>query len=297
MIRTICLLLLIAMSAGATAQTTATAPAAPEDAPCAARLQQISLPDARYAPYSPGDTSIPLSISVADVRNCRLSLTFRSLGANRMTYADASVRYRLRDDGGREIPADGVASRFVPSSGTAGVNVLMAIVLPAGQTVRPGIYRDQLHVQLLDGDRMIDARDLAPGATVISQANIAAAGSAVNGFSSALGAQMDFGRLEAGKEREAFLFVQSNTTYALELRSENRGVMRRDGGTTASDEIAYRASLDGQPLDLTRPVVVSGRTGAQVQAPYSLRARIANVDGKVAGKYRDVITVNVIILE
>lgn len=269
------------------------------DTPCEARIQQITIRhEARYLPFSSMDTMLPVEIALRDTRDCQLALSFRSIGANKMTSGAESLRYQLRDDAGSEIPADGITRRSLRASGNgvaAGMRARIAV--PAGQASQPGVYRDRILVQLLDGERVVDAREFEPAVNVLAQASIAAAGSARSGFSAALGARMDFGNLETGKEREVFLFVQSNCTYALRLRSANDGVLRHAENGGRAGTIPYRAALDGRWFDLSQPVVIQGRTSGLIQPPYNLRARIGDVSNKIAGQYRDVITVDVIMLE
>lgn len=273
--------------------------ASANDNDCAARMKQVTIRGAgSYAPLGATETHMPLDIELDQTSGCRLSFAFKSAGGNRLSGRGGDLQYQMRNEIGRLIEVDGISSSPSSAFGTGKpTEFRAAVVIPTGQTAQAGVYRDRLSIQLLESSRIVDEREIEVTVRVLPQARIAVSGSAQSGFSHANGASLEFGVLTTGKEREAFLFVQSNSEYALQLRSENGSTMRRLGESVGNAAIAYTVSIDGQKLDLSKPANVIGRKHAFMQAPYSLRARIADVTGKPAGEYGDVITVDVILLE
>lgn len=264
------------------------------ESPCLARIEQIVVQgDTTYRPLAGSSTTLTIDIRLRNIKGCQPLITLRNDGMDRLVGMSGVLPYRLFDAAGHPFSADGTTRIAARSE-----NVRISLVILPGQLMRPGPYRDRLTLQLLDSERHLDSRETGIEVSVAAQAAIAAAGSQFGGFSVARGAAMDFGVLEQGKEREAFLFVQSNSNYVLRLQSDHGGVLRRQSGSASPDNsISYQASLDGVPLDLKQPVTVRNREGIRSEAPYTLRARIGQVEGKQAGSYQDVITVDVLLVE
>lgn len=269
---------------------------------CQATIDRIELrASPRYLPFSGELTELPLEIRLADADGCQLTLTLRSIERGRLRGTGEPLQYQLSDDSGRIIRPDGstripVRGRAAPSASPMLANVILA----PGQTVAAGRYSDRLFVQLLEADRVIDEREIELAVDVQAQASIALAGNAAAGFSrTTFGGGLDFGHLAPGKEREALLFVLSNTAYALRFTSANRGSLRHVSDTSVPNTIDYTARLDGRALDLATTAMVDGRDTRRFISlpPYRLNVRIGDVSGRPAGRYRDVITVDVVILE
>lgn len=270
-----------------------------EDTVCAARIRQVTLPSTvPYAPFAFNEANAPIEIELEDAHECQPTFVFRSSSGSRLRDMDSALPYQLLDENGRTIEANGVAARPARAFRAQAESKFRArISIPPGHVARAGLYRDNLLFQLRTVDRILDEREIDIRVRVLPQASIAVGGSARGGFSAAHGASLNFGELATGKERRAFLFVQANSAYALQLSSENGGAMRRVGDGAPHSKIAYTASLDGQWIDLSAPVMARGRGNFIAQAPYALSARVGSVEGKPAGEYRDVITVNVVMLE
>jgi hypothetical protein len=273
--------------------TFATAAIAAESS-CLARIEQVGVHgDSVYRPLSGTPTNLTIDIRLRSLSNCQPVMTLRSNGVERLVGVSGVLPYRLFDAAGRPFFADGTTRIAVQ-----GDNVRISLAILPGLLMRPGPYRDRLTLQLLDNERHLDSREIGAEVSVASQATIAAAGNQFGGFSVARGAAMDFGVLEQGKEREAFLFVRSNSSHVLRLRSDHGGVMRRQSGSASQDNsISYQVGLDGVVLDLKQPVTVRGRDEVRPEVPHTLRARIGQVEGKQAGVYLDVITVEVVLIE
>lgn len=268
---------------------------------CQASIDRIEMrASPRYLPFSGDMTELPLEVGLADADGCQLSLTFRSSGNGRLRGPGEPLQYQLSDASGRILRPDASTRMPVRAAATPGSPpVLTRVTLAPGQTVAAGRYRDRLFVQLLEADRVIDEREVELAVDVQAQASIALAGNAAAGFSRTFGGGLDFGELAPGKEREALLFVLSNTAYALRFTSANRGRLRHVSNVSRPDTIGYTARLDGKALDLASAAMVDGRDMRRfiVLPPYRLNVRIGDVSGRPAGQYRDVITVDVVILE
>lgn len=269
------------------------------DATCDARIEGIDLRgDTRYSPFQGEPAEWPLEIRVGEPGGCRLSLTFRSPEGGRLRGPGARLDYRLRDDDGRSLSIDGGTRWALPGVATSAAPARAVVSLAPGQGVAPGHYSDRLLVQLLDGEQVVDQRDFDLRVQVRSQASVSLAGHAAAGFSRTFGAGLDFGELANGKEREAFLSVLSNSAYALRFSSAHQGHLRH-ATAPPPNTIPYVAMLDSTVLDLSGVAIVDGHNPQRFLAlpPYRLNVRIGDVTGRPAGQYRDVITVEVVILE
>lgn len=292
----------LALLAGLSAAPVARAQGDVAEGTCQASIDRIELrASPRYLPFSGEMTELPLEVGLADADGCQLSLTFRSIEGGRLRGTGEPLQYQLSDDSGRILRTDASTRVPVRSAAVPGAPSMLArLTLAPGQTVSAGRYSDRLFVQLLEADRVIDEREIELAVDVQAQASIALAGNAAAGFSRAtFGGGLDFGDLAPGKEREALLFVLSNTAYALRFTSANRGSLRHVSDMSAPNTIGYTARLDGRALDLATTAMVDGRDTRRFISlpPYRLNVRIGDVSGRPAGQYRDVITVDVVILE
>jgi len=263
-------------------------------AACHARIERIDARSAgNYLPFSDTPVEIPLEVALQDAEGCTLGLSLRSEHRGQLAGDEGALSYRLRDAGGRGHALDGT-SRVALARG--GARMTITATVEAGQAVRAGRYTDRLAVQLLDGERVLDEREVELRVPVPSQASVSVGGSAAAGFSNRLGGGLDFGELRAGKEREAFVFVLANAAYALRLSSAHAGRLRH---VEAADTIGYTARLDGRVLDLSGTVIAEGPSRGRWLnwPPYRLGVRIGEVEGRRAGEYRDTITIDVLLLE
>ncbi|GAB3546596.1 hypothetical protein GCM10027343_24600 [Noviherbaspirillum agri] len=270
--------------------STTAALATPARSECDSRFTRVQVAPMIYMPFATHDATLAVEFEVENTQGCQTSL-YLSNDQGGLQGVGGNLRYNLRGSAG-QILTRAMPLPLATAKSGSGWRVLASV--PAGQASLPGIYRDTLVMQLRHGEQVLDQIEARLAVQVVAQARIAAAGSASAGFSSAHGARLDFGTLTPGKEREAFLFVQSNGAYLLRLRSENSGALRHE---RAADTIRYSSFLDGRLVDLSQPASVPGRPPSLVQPPFALRARIGETSGKLAGDYRDVITVDVILLE
>ena len=272
---------------------------------CTASLERVALRGSEnYEPFSRRDTVVPIEIVLAQEGDCQLAFTFRSDQGERLGGLGDGLVFRLQDGGGRAFVLDGVRLQRVEGQGRSDGQTRLDLyaLIPGGQVARPGYYDTSIVVQLVGGEQVLDEQVLQLGIHVLPQVNIGVAGSAGAGFSNAGGATLDFGSLETGLERSVYLFVQSNGAYLMNLSSQNGGRMMRVGGGSGGggrDWIDYLAWLDSRRLDLRTPYSFQPplQRGRFEQRPFELRVRIGEVAGATAGEYRDVITVEVLVLE
>lgn len=139
------------------------------------------------------------------------------------------------------------------------------------------------------------SEDLAYGTftvTVPARAQVNIAG-ASGRFGASHASVIDFGPLTSGAHRRAFVQVRANTGIFAQISSKNHGVLQNDTWPGASP-ISYSMSLDGIPVDLSLkatealnpPPTIDG-----LSLPMDLT--IGSVEGKMAGIYSDVITIEV----
>lgn len=123
-----------------------------------------------------------------------------------------------------------------------------------------------------------------------AQINIAGASGA---FGQSPLALIDFGTLETGEQRRAFVQIRANSPVTVQVSSKNHGVMTNET-LPGADPINYSLSLGGKTLNLSGMAQVPvdpPRTVDGVSLPMDIT--IGNVDGKMAGRYSDVIIIDV----
>jgi hypothetical protein len=182
---------------------------------------------------------------------------------------------------------------FTAPAGPSAVHLTWRIMPERSVITPPGAARAMLTAQINS-----DALSAPISKTTIlevvtpprAQVNIA-------GASGRFGAQsisvVDFGVLQSGLSRRVFVQVRANTAATLVLSSRNGGVLRNETLPEAAP-IDYRASLDGQllPANLTAQFAVAPpRTMDGVSLPFDMT--IGTVEGAMAGRYSDVITIDV----
>lgn len=254
-----------------------------------------------YSMFSDGVSVIELTVSVESGDCPRLNFTFESQNSSTLVGRDGPIPYQLKGRSGRNIEVNGISAIPEQELITSRQNqtlVVRAFVVP-GSFAGPGRYTDQISLKASDGSSTIEEIELPLAIQVSPEANIALTGQASNGYSAKGGGGLNFGELKPGKERSAFLFVRSNVSYALNISSENRGVLAHQQETGDHARIPYSAWLDQERLSLTTPTTVqtAGMTPVYRSRPHKLSARIEPFRNKLAGEYRDVILVEVVFLE
>lgn len=150
-----------------------------------------------------------------------------------------------------------------------------------------GVYREHFTVRYWceDGDSTLPYESTGAVSVSVAVPNVlsaSVAGASIRG-------EIDFLDF-AMRSRSLMVSVRSTGPYRVTARSENGGVMVRDGAGAApgaADLIQYQASFDGQPLDLdsgsAQPLPRAGLGGRQMP----LEVQVDSVDRNRAGSYAD----------
>ncbi len=205
------------------------------------------------------------------------------------------LRYGLRTSDGRESggPALNAPVRAPDARRTSDLSV--DVVVPALQFAEAGEATAELEATLLDraGAPIGSPRRVRVTAVVPprAQANIA-------GARGAFGSQpalpfIDFGEMQTGETRNAFLQVRANAAAAITAVSQNGGRLVNDDAPD-SPGVPYRLEIDGVAASLESPLTLQRRPPASLDgASYPMRFTLGDVSGAYAGTYRDVVTVDV----
>lgn len=169
------------------------------------------------------------------------------------------------------------------------------VIIPAHVWASPGSYAVSLDIVLVNA---LDDSDVLASTTVDVlatvnpklQANLAGQ---VSSFEEGVDvAIVDFGALETGESKRLFIQVRGNSPALISLSSENQGAMVHN--VNPKWRVDYSVTVDGQssdlssPLELERPIKRNFRGSA-----YPMDITVGDVTGRFAGKYQDVITIDV----
>jgi hypothetical protein len=255
-----------------------------------------------YDPFGPADLADSYAITIANTgaASCAYGLAFRSRGAQMRL--GGVLAYALTDAQGQSLPASppgatSPAARLqAPLEPSAQGRIAFQILIPRGQFAAPGIYRDTLDLELyaLDAAGRIQGPRLhaAPLAIAYRAPRVMS----VNIRGGELATTLAFGALAKGQQRSVEIQARSNEAYQLDVSSEHRGTLAltpRPPGPEWS--VAYSATLAGAPLDLGRGSTLRSlpATRPESDAAYPLAITIGDVGQKRAGRYEDVITIEI----
>ena len=127
------------------------------------------------------------------------------------------------------------------------------------------------------------------------QVNIAGTNSA-NRSTAAL-STVDFGALETSETRQIFVQLRGNVPAIIGIRSENNGrLLLQEKGSKGSggDYINYSVNVDGVSSELKSALSLRRRAALDLRgSSYPMIIKIGDVEGAFAGRYKDVITIEV----
>lgn len=260
-------------------------------------------PSAVYRPFDGRSATIALELSFSPddaVQDCAdLQIAVRStFGALRS--GSSELVYEL--DGASSGAIDHRSGAPAPLSGLeegAGRARRIDLTVASQQLAPPGSYADTFVVDLRRGDEVLDTRTVDVALDVAGQSIVQVS---VAGGSYSSSAAIDFGVLEQGESRDAFLRVGSNSAYNISITSDNNGRMVHQDPDVASAEISYLSYLGGAALDLqsvaSAPFFFSSDglndRGLEV---HRLNFIIGDVSGRPAGEYLDTVRIRVTALE
>lgn len=254
----------------------------------------------RYDVFSgaPAIESVPLRLRNLSARDCVVQLEQPGGRETRFSLAESGIRTELFV----LAPAAGFSGRIGGSPlairlpAGADERIELGVRLEPGAFPRPGNYAEELLLRLRDratGRILDDELRTRLVVEVVPRAQVNVAGSRGRYGTTPSLDIIDFGRLETGLEREVYVQIRANNAYDISVESENQWQLRlveRPG----LPGVPYTITLDGHttrsggPLRLQRP-----RPRSPAGDVLPMRVRIGEVEGRFAGKYRDVVHVSV----
>lgn len=265
---------------------------------CSAYIKDVTPPSViSYYPYERRIQSETIEVDIVSEGQCNLSLTVKT-HKDGMKGPQGKLNYYIEDSRGSRIVTDG--TRRIPIRDHEKTSHMRFFIFtPSGQDSPPGNYREDVRFQLFSSDNLIVEKYFTFSARVHHQAVISAASSRASGFTFNQGTMLDFGNLYTGQRQSAYLFVKSNSHYSLEITSENQGRLKNKNHSGPSGYIDYTAWLNRERLNLNPRDTISFNRSQTIgsERPHDLTVEIGEVANRVAGSYRDMLTIDVIILE
>ena len=256
-----------------------------------------------YDPFGPADIADSYRISIGNTGAvaCSYGLVFRAVGTRQQL--GETLTYVLTDMNGHPLVVSGGPSAFAPIARlpaplapSAQGQVEFQIAMLRGQFAAPGIYRDTLDLEL----HALDANGQPQGAplqtTALAIAYTVPRVMSVNIRGGELATTLSFGTLAKGQQRGVEIQARSNQGYQLDVTSDNHGALALTPKAPGhSWTVPYTAALAGQPLDLAAGTSLRSLppTRPESDAGYPLTVTIGDTGQKRAGRYEDVITIEI----
>ena len=266
-----------------------------------------------YDPFAGVQATDELKISFTPrQKGCAFGLAIGGLGSSMQRQLQGNGRrltYELQMRGSvlrNDLNQPSLTFASNPGQGRKGTDQIsspfedLIVMVPSAQFAPAGTYRDDVTLrlfQIVNGVPQQTSEDvqLSIVVDIPARAQINLAGTSSPIFGSLGGSGLDFGQLEAGKERQAYLQVRATAPVMLTLTSENASMLRHRSEKTGAQAIPYSLSVDNQVIDLSKGPKRIDRTPSQGLGAenYRMVARILDVRGRIAGEYEDVITITV----
>jgi hypothetical protein len=266
---------------------------------CDVRVERVSVVAPAYDPFGPSQGAGRLQgfVSATGEGACDIEafVSDESGGALKSIALGAKLSLSVQGEEAGPAWSDGDPSRLRLSLTTGAAPVVLSFALPVASTgvLAPGVYEKavSLVARPIRGGAQGEGRGvLSFSAPARAQMNIAG----VSGpFGGGAIAGVEFGVLRTGDIRRVFLQVRANTGARVQLRSRNGGVLVH-AQQPINAFIDYDVIVDGRRFDLDGPTSVDfapplDATG--VSAPMDIV--IGEVGGKPAGRYSDIIDVDI----
>lgn len=254
-----------------------------------------------YNPFAIGSSSGALDLGIKNKGDavCDLRLSFideSGAQATSLALGGVGVQFRPRESSGLRATEVEPAIFSFTLAGQASADAQLDAAVIVDAVPEAGTYTADLKLIVLDSD----GKPLLPPIPVRIQlvstprAQLGLAGAAGAFGSNSSVEVIDFGDAVTGATRRIFVQVRANAPSTLEIRSENRGVMRRVGDVETPSNVPYAVELQGEPIDLSGPWTTDidpPRTLAGASLPMLLT--LGTVSGQMAGKYQDVLTIDI----
>jgi hypothetical protein len=256
-----------------------------------------------YDPYSPAEIADSYQIGIANTGAdpCLYALVFRSKAVQ--PKLGGTLVYSLADGSNAALltnapPAMAPAARLrdpLPPAATAQIE--FRLLIPRGQDAAPaGAYRDTLDLELYALDQSGRLSGAPLQTTTLSIGYAVQRVLSVNIKGADTTTTMGFGVLAKGQQRTVEIQTRSNQSYQLDVSSDHHGVLALMPKVPGQEwTVPYAATLGGRPLDLAggASLVDFPPTRPESDASHSLTISIGDVGQKRAGRYEDVITVEI----
>ena len=255
-----------------------------------------------YDPFSPADVADDYRISIRNdgTDSCFFGLLFRSGSAQHalggtlvydLTNGSASL---LTSTSPNIAPIARPKAAIAPSA--TGL-IEFQISMPRGQFAAPATYRDDIELELYALDpsgRPSSSRALQTATLAISYAVPPVLSVNLKGGETAT--TLAFGTLATGEQRSVAIEARSNQTYRLAVSSDNHGALALTPKIPGQNwSVRYTVALAGRRLDLSDAAALYNlpATRPESDASFPLTVTIGEVGQKRAGRYEDVITVEI----
>jgi spore coat protein U-like protein len=279
--------------------------AQPAQADCVGRLEgELRAGGGEYDPFEASDFRRRQTVTIRNTgtTTCSFVVGFRRQPSE--GWLTWFLKYRLEDQSGQSL----LSENLPPNSGTRyiAINNLAAsatataefyFVLPRGQFAYPGTFYDSdpsLSLHALSAAGTISSIQLDTRSLLVRQSVKASVGISIAG--GGVATTLSFGELAAGKERSVALRTTANYAYSLSLRSANSGVMRLDPEPQGQTwTIPYTLQVNSASVSLQSTASLRKSVSPQTfgQETYWLKFRISEIADRMAGLYRDVVTVDI----
>jgi hypothetical protein len=255
-----------------------------------------------YDPFSPVDIADDYRISIANAgaEPCSFGLLFRAKTA-RPQLGD-TLAYNLAAQGASSLltnapPAMAPLARLKsPLDPSATGSLEFQLIIPRGQFAAPGVYRDTVELELYALDAGGRATGSALQAATLAIAYTVPRVLSVNLKGGELATTVSFGALAKGQQGTVEIQARGNQLYRLDVSSDNRGALALTPKPPGQDwTVPYMATLSGQPLNLTGGASLRNLppTRPESDASHPLTITIGETGQKRAGRYEDVITIEI----
>lgn len=255
-----------------------------------------------YDPFSPADVADDYHISIANTgaAACSFGLLFRTKTAR--PELGSTLAYSLAAPSAPSLltnapPAMASLARLkspLAPSTTSGLE--FQLIIPRGQFAAPGVYRDVVDLELYALDASGRAAGSALQAATLAIAYTVPRVLSVNLKGGELATTLGFGTLTRGQQRTVEIQARGNLLYRLDVSSDHRGVLALTPKATGQDwSVPYAATLSGHPLDLAGGASLRNLppTRPESDASHPLTITIGETGQKRAGRYEDVITIEI----
>jgi len=254
-----------------------------------------------YNPFASGPSTGALDLKFKNQggADCDLRLTLTSENgaiADDLSLGGVGIRLRPRELSGLRASdvKPGAFIFLVPKDSTAEAQFDAAITADA--VPEAGTYTSDLKllVEDVDGNTLLPSIPIRVQLVSTPRAQLNLAGAAgVFGSGSSVEV-VDFGEAVTGATRNIFVQVRANAPSTLTIKSQHGGIMRRLGDVVTDSTVPYAIELEGAPIDLADTwsrAIDPPRTLAGASLP--MLFKLGTVTGQMAGRYQDVVTIDI----